>query len=119
MEATKDTELLTAEEDRIGQFLVARGGPFYTLQRQIGLLREDAFRAGRRAVLLVGLAWGVPLVLSIVTGDAIGPYTDRPYLLDPGVWARFFIAVGLFILMERQAAHPFWHPGRSNLLPRR
>jgi hypothetical protein len=102
MEATENTESLTAEEAKIGQFLVARGGPFYTLQRQLGLLREDAFRAGRRAVLLVGLAWGVPLILSIVAGDAIGPYADRPYLLDPGAWARFFIAVGLFILMERQ-----------------
>lgn len=102
MEATEGTESLTAEDARIGQFLVARGGPFYTLQRQLGLLREDAFRAGRRAMLLVGLAWGVPLVLSIIAGDAIGPYADRPYLLDPGAWARFFIAVGLFILMERQ-----------------
>jgi hypothetical protein len=102
MEATKGTASLTAEEERIGEFLVARGGPFYTLQRQLGLLREDAFRAGRRAMLLVGLAWGVPLVLSIVAGDAIGPYAERPYLLDPGAWARFFIAVGLFILMERQ-----------------
>lgn len=102
MEATEDPETLTADQDRIGEFLVARGGPFYTLQRQLGLLREDAFRAGRRAVLLVGLAWGVPLVLSIVAGDAVGPAADRPYLLDPGVWARFFIAVGLFILMERQ-----------------
>jgi len=62
---------------------VARGGPFYTLQRQLGLLREDAFHAGRRAVLLVGLAWGVPLVSSIVAGDAIGPYAERPYLIDP------------------------------------
>ena len=102
MESTECTESLTADQDRIGEFLVARGGPFYTLQRQLGLLREDAFRAGRRAMLLVGLAWGVPLVSSIVAGDAIGPYAERPYLLDPGEWARFFIAVGLFILMERQ-----------------
>ena len=102
MGAAEGTESLTAEESRIGQFFVARGGPFYTLQRQLGLLREDAFRAGWRAMLLVGLAWGVPLVLSIFTGDAIGPYAERPYLLDAGAWARFFIAVGLFILMERQ-----------------
>jgi len=102
MEATEGIESMTAEEESIGQFLVARGGPFYTLQRHLGLLREDAFRAGRRAVLMVGLAWGVPLVLSIIASDAIGPYAERPYLLDPGAWARFFIAVGLFILMERQ-----------------
>ena len=102
MESIEGTESLTDEEARIGQFLVARGGPFYTLQRQMGLLREDAFRAGPRAMLLVGLAWGVPLVLSIVAGDAVGPNADRPYLLDLGVWARFFIAVGLFMMMERQ-----------------
>ena len=93
---------MTTEEDRIGQFLLARGGPFYTLQQQLGLLREDAFRAGSRALLFVGLAWGVPLILSLVAGDAFGPYADKPYLLAIGVWARFLIAVGLFMLMERQ-----------------
>ena len=102
MEASENAEPLTAAEAKIGQFHVARGGPFYTLQRQLGLLREDTFRSGGRAVLLVGLAWGVPLVLSIAAGDAIGPYAQRPYLLDPGAWARFFIALGLFILMERR-----------------
>ncbi|MEN8132825.1 MAG: hypothetical protein ABFS45_22115 [Pseudomonadota bacterium] len=90
------------EEPRIGEFLLARGGPFYALQRQLGLLREDAFRAGSRALLFVGLAWGVPLFLSLIAGDAVGSATDKPYLLDLAVWARFFIAVGLFMLMERQ-----------------
>ena len=49
---------MTTEKAKIGQFLAAHGGPFYTLQRQLGLLREDAFRAGSRALLFVGLAWG-------------------------------------------------------------
>jgi hypothetical protein len=49
----------------------------------------------------VGLAWGIPLVLSIIGGTAHGPAAENPYLLEPAVWARFFIAVGLFILMER------------------
>jgi hypothetical protein len=42
------------------------------------------------------------LVLSLVAGNAFGPHGDKPYLLELGVWARFFIAVGLFVLMERQ-----------------
>jgi hypothetical protein len=92
----------TKEEARISEFLIARGGPFYELQRQLGLLREDAFRAGSRALLFVGLAWGVPLILSLVAGDAYGPPADKPYLFELGAWARFFIAVGLFMLMERQ-----------------
>jgi hypothetical protein len=90
------------EEARIGEFLIARGGPFYELQRQLRLLREDALRARSRALLFVGLAWGVPLILSLVAGNAYGPPADKPYLLELGAWARFFIAVGLFMLMEGQ-----------------
>ena len=33
------------EEASLGRFLAAHGGPFYGLQQQLGLLREDAFRA--------------------------------------------------------------------------
>ena len=90
------------EEVRIDEFLVACGGPFYELQRRLGLLREDTFRAGFRAALFVGLAWGVPLLLSLLAGAAYGPPAENPYLTDLGVWARYFIAVGLFVLMERQ-----------------
>jgi len=90
------------KDARTSEFLVAHGGPFYALQKQLGLLRADAFRAGSRAVLFVGLAWGMPLVLSIIAGDAYGAAAENPYLLELGVWARFFIAVGLFMLMERQ-----------------
>ena len=86
----------------IGDFLAARGGPFYELQRRLGLLREDTFRAGSRSMLFVGVAWGVPLLLSLITGSAFGAYVDSPYLLDPRVWAKYFIAVALFILMEKQ-----------------
>src|SRR5690606_23339054 len=85
----------------IREFLLAHGGPFYELQRRLGLLRENALRAVPRALLFVGLAWGVPLIISLAQGGAIGPAEARPFLLDPGVWARFFIAIGLFILMER------------------
>jgi hypothetical protein len=94
----------SASRDRspgIGDFLIARGGPYYDLQQRLGLLREEALHAGRRAVILVGLAWGVPLVLSAITGHAIGPFAARPFLLDLGAWARFFIAIAIFVLMER------------------
>jgi hypothetical protein len=85
----------------LDKFLIAHGGPFYDLQQRLGLLHERALNAGRRAALLVGLAWGVPLVLSAFAGHAIGPAASRPFLLDLGAWARFFIAIGIFVLMER------------------
>ena len=94
--------MMTAEEKRAGEFMLARGGPFYELQRLLGMLREDAFNATPRALLFVAIAWGVPLVLSIVAGSAFGSVSDGPYLYDLVVWARFFIAVGLFLLMEKK-----------------
>jgi hypothetical protein len=92
-------------ETRIGEYLAAHGGPFFELQRRLGILREDALLAGRRAALFVGLAWGVPLVLSLLAGRAFGPAAERPYLLDFGAWARYFIAVGLFVLAEEQVEY--------------
>lgn len=93
---------MTPEEKKAGEFLLAHGGPFYELQRLLGLLREDAFNAAPRALLFVALAWGVPLVLSIIAGSAFGPVANGPYLYDLVPWARFFIAVGLFLLMEKK-----------------
>lgn len=96
------TNTITPEEMKAGEFLLAHGGPFYELQRRFGLLRDDAFRAGPRALLFVALAWGVPLLFSIFSGSAIGPVAAGPYLLDLVVWARFFVAVGLFLLVEKK-----------------
>lgn len=92
---------MTPEEKKVSEFLLAHGGPFYALQQKLGLLREDAFRAGSRALLFVMLAWGVPLAFSLIAGNAYGPGTDNPYLLDLGAWARFFVAIALFLLMEK------------------
>ena len=85
----------------VDEFLIARGGPFYDLQQRLGLLQERALNAGRRAAILIGLAWGVPLVLSVIAGHALGPAVTRPFLVDLGAWARFFVAIGIFVLMER------------------
>jgi len=93
------------EASRIGEYLAAHGGPFFELQRRLGMLREDALLAGRRATLFVALAWGVPLILSLIAGRAFGYDLDRPYLLDFGAWARFFIAVALFVLAEEQVEY--------------
>ena len=93
---------MSDNDAKLDEFLMARGGPFYDLQKQLGLLRENAFHAGSRALLFIGLAWGIPLILSIIEGNAYGPAEENPYLLSLAVWARFFIAVGLFILMERK-----------------
>ena len=93
------------EASRIGEYLASHGGPFFELQRRLGVLREDALLAGRRAAIFVALAWGVPLVLSLIAGRAFGPSAMHPFLLDFGAWARFFIAIGLFVLAEQQVEY--------------
>ena len=93
---------MVSDTKAIADFLIARGGPFYELQRRIGLLREDAFRDGPRAVLFVFLAWRVPFLLSVIEGNAFGKFDQHPFLMALVSWSRYFIAVGLFILMERR-----------------
>lgn len=72
------------------------------LRRQVRWLRYRAGTALRRAVVLVALAWRVPLLLTAVAGTAAAPMTHHPFLLDWGAWARFFLAVAIFTLMDRQ-----------------
>jgi hypothetical protein len=93
------------EPHGIGEYLASHGGPFFELQRRLGVLRDDALLAERRAVIFVSLAWGVPLLLTLVQGRAVGPAASHPYLLDFGAWARFFIATGLFLLAEQQVEY--------------
>jgi hypothetical protein len=83
----------------VDAFRLAIGGPFFELQARLGLLRHDALRVERRIGLYVGLAFGVPLGLAAVDGVALG--VPRPFLLDPAVWARFVVAIALFVIMDR------------------
>ena len=85
----------------VERFDLAAGGPFNALERRLGLLRETAAAAPRRALILVGLTFGVPLALSLAAGHAWGPLALRPLLLDWGAWARFVLSVAVFVLMER------------------
>ncbi len=99
------TEAGASQTDQIGEYLASHGGPFFELQRRVRLLEEDALHAGRRAAFFVALAWGVPLLLSLAAGRAVGPAEVHPYLLDFGAWARFFISTGLFLLAEQQVEY--------------
>ena len=85
----------------IGEFLVSHGGPFYELQARLRLLHENSLRAGQRAVLFVALAWGVPFLLGLPRSFSLD-HGQGAYLADLSVWSKFFIAIGAFVLAERQ-----------------
>jgi hypothetical protein len=85
----------------LANFRASHGGPFFELQAQLRLLRENTLRAGTRAVLFVALAWGVPFLLGIPRSFSLD-HSHNAYLADPGVWAKFFIGIGAFVLAEQQ-----------------
>src|SRR4051794_24037299 len=84
-------------------FLIAHGGPFYELQLQLRLLHRHTLAAGRRAAVFAGIAWLPLLLLSLAAGTAFGESDQHPLLLDFSAYARFVLAVSIFVLMEPMA----------------
>lgn len=77
-----------------------RLGPFYKLQRRLGLLSDTQLAAARRGLLFVALAWLPAMLLAAVQGVAINPHHERAMLFDFSVYA-FALATGAFVLMEQ------------------
>lgn len=81
------------------EFLAYHGGPFFALQGHLKLLRQHALRVGFRAALFVALAWGVPFLLGLPRSFSL-EHGQGAYLTDFGVWAKFFVGIGAFVLAE-------------------
>ncbi len=91
-----------ADTSTAKEFLASHGGPFYELQCRLKLLHEHALRSGRRALVFVGLAWGVPLLLGLPRSLSLDTSNGLTYLTDVSVWAKFVVAIGAFVLAEQQ-----------------
>jgi hypothetical protein len=75
-------------------------GPYNRVQASLGLIKGDALRVGRRALLLGVIAW-VPLVLlSALEGLALGPDPRESMLLDIAAHARYLISLPLMVIAE-------------------
>ncbi|HEV7310889.1 hypothetical protein [Ensifer sp.] len=88
-------------QGKIAEYLASHGGPFFELQARLKLLRANALQSGKRALLFVALAWGVPFLLGLPDSLSLD-HAQRSFLTDPGVWAKFFIAIAAFVLAEQQ-----------------
>ncbi|WP_153493746.1 hypothetical protein [Sinorhizobium medicae] len=99
--STDNDAVENAPSSGLANFRASHGGPFFELQAQLKLLRENTLRSGARAILFVALAWGVPFLLGIPRSFSLD-HSQNAYLADPGVWAKFFIGIGAFILAEQQ-----------------
>jgi hypothetical protein len=90
---------LAAALPELQNFSLVLGGPLYQFLRK-ARLDDDAGRlAGRRVVVLSGIAWLPLLVLCAFEGTLLGG-VDIPFLLDIETHARFLLAVPLMILAE-------------------
>jgi hypothetical protein len=107
-------------ETRVKEFLASRGAPFYRLQLRLKMLHERSLNAGKRAVIFVCLAWGVPFVLALPNSASFDMNVNS-YISDPGAWAKFFIAIAAFILAEQQVERglrvKFTHILDARLIP--
>jgi len=79
-----------------------RHGPFYRLQRRLGLLSEADLSVRRRAMLFIAVAWIPAVVLAAMQGLAIDPHHERAILLDYSTYA-LAIAIACFVLMEQSS----------------
>src|SRR5262249_3241563 len=107
-----------AQDDRAAQWaepvapvgldpFLTRSGPFHRFQQTLHLADPLSPRTSRRALLFALVSW-LPLVaLAAVQGLAINVDPRRSLLLDFTVYARFLVAVPLFLLGESVADSRF------------
>lgn len=77
-----------------------RHGPFYRLQRWLGLLSETDLAAARRALLFMALAWIPTVLLAVLEGQALNEQHEHAILFDFSAYA-FALAIVAFVLMEQ------------------
>lgn len=77
-----------------------RLGPFYRMQRSLGLLSDGDLAAGRRALLYVVVSWLPVVLLAAIQGHAFNDDPERAVLLDFRAYS-YAIAIFAFVLMEQ------------------
>ena len=98
MRATTEQRVVPGDPEQDLRFEM--GGPAYRLMQRIGVIRGAGPSVLRRSLAFLAIGW-VPLVLlSLLTGTAIGPTPRSSLLLDFAAYARLFIAVPLVFAAE-------------------
>lgn len=81
-------------------FLLMEGGPLFTLQKRVGLIREGSPYLKRRALVAALITWVPLLILAGLQGLAFGHNVPVPFLRDFSGYSRFLLAVPLLLLAE-------------------
>lgn len=93
MDAKVDAPLnhAAADDDSL-----VRGGPFYRLQRALGLIRPNQWNLGRRVTFFVALTWLPMLVLTVL----LNPKGLPSFLIEYRIYARLFLAIPALLVGE-------------------
>jgi hypothetical protein len=86
------------------EFSLVLGGPLYHFYLRTRLARPPIDLVRRRILALWLVCWIPPLLLSLVSGTALGR-VKVPFLLDIGANVRFLCAMPLLIAAELVAQH--------------
>jgi hypothetical protein len=89
---------MSSEPNRT-EFSIIEGGPLHRLQLRLGLVKDQAPRIVRRAVVFALVAWLPLLILSALQGVLVRN-VKIPFLYDPSAYSRFLLAVPLLIVAE-------------------
>jgi hypothetical protein len=81
------------------EFSLVEGGPFHRLLLRAGLMGPQMDLLGRRMVVLALLGWLPLLVLTMLSGNAVGG-TGVPFLLDVDAHIRCLLFVPLLLAAE-------------------
>jgi hypothetical protein len=81
-------------------FLLMEGGPLFTLQKRVGLIKEGFPYLKRRALVAALITWVPLLILAGLQGLAFGHKVPVPFLRDFSGYSRFLLAVPLLLLAE-------------------
>jgi hypothetical protein len=88
------------DHDEFPEFSLMEGGPGEALMKRLRLIRPELGAAsGRTAIILAIVTWFPLLVLSLISGLAIGG-ARIPFLYDISAYARFLVAVPILVLAE-------------------
>ena len=78
-------------------FSLVLGGPLFQLFRRAHLTGDALEMSNRRVILAACITWVPLLLLSLVSGHALGDSVAIPFLLDVETHVRFLVALPILI----------------------
>ena len=81
-------------------FLLMEGGPFFNLQKRIGLIKQRSAQIKRRALLAALITWLPLFLLAAIQHRAFGHSVPVPFMRDFSTYTRFLLSIPILMLAE-------------------